>query len=645
MGEGLRGVTVLALVIMVLFCGAASADTLTVGSSGCDYTKIQDAVDNASAGYTILVYDGTYTENVWINNKDLMIEGEDRETTIIDGGGSGDCIRVSSSDVDISGFTIKNAGGCGVYAYGSDLNLSNATIRDCGNDAIYFKNGKSLTLRDSILENCGDGLYYYDAATGNATIEGNLIRNAIGYGLLIKLASGKSAVINGNTIINSTGSNSDGIYCSISGGGGLVTITNNTVKNSGDCGIYLSGTKCSTLVNNTIISNGGYGIRLHSSDSSLIFHNNLVDNTPNAYDSDPASNDWYRPVLLEGNYWSDYTGDDDGSGTEKHDLAGDGIGDTNIPHLGEDYDHYPFVNECGWLIQHDIAVTNIDAPVFVEVNLTIMINSTVWNFGLSNESNITVDFIMDGVSQSNTTIPFLESGSYANACFQWTAPSVAGMHDIIIYAEPVVDETIEWNNKLNKIIAIGNIWVPDTYPTIQQAMNNAAAGDTIIVRDGTYAENVDVNKSLIILSENMSALTIVQAVNPDDDVFEVTADYVNISGFTVTGTDEAGFYLCDVNFCNISDNNVSNNSKGIYLYSSSNCTLTSNNASSNRGIGSYRCDGYGYGIYLRHSSDCTLVSNIANSNSGTGFRNYDGYGYGNYLHSSSNCTLVSNTVC
>jgi nitrous oxidase accessory protein NosD len=218
MGKGLRGVTVLALVIVVLFCGAASADTLTVGSSGCDYTKIQDAVDNASAGYTILVYNGTYTENVWVNNKDLTIRGEDRETTIIDGGGSGDCIRVSSSDVDIGGFTIKNAGGCGVYAYGSDLNLSNATIRDCGNDAIYnatirdcgndaiyFKNGKSLTLRDSILENCNDGLYYYyTAATGNATIEGNLIRNNAGNGLYINLVSGKSAVINDNIIINST---------------------------------------------------------------------------------------------------------------------------------------------------------------------------------------------------------------------------------------------------------------------------------------------------------------------------------------------------------------------------------------------------------------------------------------------------------
>ena len=155
---------------------------------------------------------------------------------------------------------------------------------------------------------------------------------------------------------------------------------------------------------------------------------------------------------------------------------------------------------------------------------------------------------------------------------------------------------------------------------------------------------MDVNKSAIILAENESALTIVQAANSHGDVFKVTADYVNISGFTVNGTDKAGFYLYDVDCCSISDNNVSNNSKGIYLYSSSNCVLTGNTAHLNSGTGSYKRDGYGCGIYLNYSSNCTLTSNTAYSNNGTGFYNYDSYGYGIYLNYSSNCTLTSNTV-
>jgi len=109
--------------------------------------------------------------------------------------------------------------------------------------------------------------------------------------------------------------------------------------------------------------------------------------------------------------------------------------------------------------------------------------------------------------------------------------------------------------------------------TIQEAINDANEGDTIVVRDGTYVENVDVNKRLTIRSENGSALTIVQAANSSDHVFEVTADYVNISRFTVKdaiANFKVGISLVGVEHCNISDNNASNNWYGISLYSSRN---------------------------------------------------------------------------
>ena len=77
------------------------------------------------------------------------------------------------------------------------------------------------------------------------------------------------------------------------------------------------------------------------------------------------------------------------------------------------------------------------------------------------------------------------------------------------------------------------IYVPDDYPTIQAAVDAASAGDTIIVRDGTYIENIEVDKSLTIQSENGPDSTIVQAEDSGDNVFSVTADYVEISGFTV----------------------------------------------------------------------------------------------------------------
>ncbi|RCV65691.1 component of the Tol biopolymer transport system [Methanophagales archaeon] len=114
------------------------------------------------------------------------------------------------------------------------------------------------------------------------------------------------------------------------------------------------------------------------------------------------------------------------------------------------------------------------------------------------------------------------------------------------------------------------IYVPDVYPTIKRAVDAAKSGAFIIVRDGGYTENVVVNKPhLTIRSDNGAGTTIVQAANSNDHVFEVTADYVTINGFTVKGATEnpnAGICLHYADYCNISGNNVSNNYYGIYIY-------------------------------------------------------------------------------
>ncbi len=167
--------------------------------------------------------------------------------------------------------------------------------------------------------------------------------------------------------------------------------------------------------------------------------------------------------------------------------------------------------------------------------------------------------------------------------------------------------------------------------TIQGAVNNATPGDTIIVRDGTYNENVVVNKQLIIRSENGAASTTVHG-GSSTHTFRVTVDDVDISGFTVTGAINniiAGIYLCSVDHCTISDNNATGNYFGISLYSSSDNTLTNNTASNNR------CTG----IHLKDSCNNTLTNNTASNNwdktvSGIGIR----------LYSSSNNNKITNNT-
>ena len=97
----------LATVFAVAMPANVSAATITVPD---DYSTIQQAINAAIAGDTVYVRSGTYYEHVSIG-KSLTLQGEDRETTIIDGGGSGKVVYVSSTNnVTISGFTIRNSG-------------------------------------------------------------------------------------------------------------------------------------------------------------------------------------------------------------------------------------------------------------------------------------------------------------------------------------------------------------------------------------------------------------------------------------------------------------------------------------------------------------------------------------------------------
>ena len=149
------------------------------------------------------------------------------------------------------------------------------------------------------------------------------------------------------------------------------------------------------------------------------------------------------------------------------------------------------------------------------------------------------------------------------------------------------------------------ICVPDDYSTIQEAINAASSGDTVVVRDGTYTENVIVNKDhLTIRSENGARVTIIEAVRIDDSVFRINTDYITIQGFTAK-LGCSGIYLIDADYCNIFNNITSSNTNnGIYLVRSSDNTLNGNTASGNSEKG----------IYVRDSSNNRIWFNnfIAN---------------------------------
>ncbi|HDD36012.1 MAG TPA: hypothetical protein ENF50_00895, partial [Archaeoglobus veneficus] len=128
-------------------------------------------------------------------------------------------------------------------------------------------------------------------------------------------------------------------------------------------------------------------------------------------------------------------------------------------------------------------------------------------------------------------------------------------------------------------VQAATIYVPDNYKSIQQAIDNANDGDTIIVRDGIYYENVKIDKSVTLKSENGSANCIIDG-SKEGNVVTIKADKVVIEGFSIRNSgqewwENAGIYIVsDYNV--IRNNNITNNDDSIYLGSSNNNTITNN---------------------------------------------------------------------
>ena len=299
-----------------------------VGGNGTgNYTNIQDAVDNASDGDTVFVYDDSspYYENVFVN-KSLTLKGEDKNTTIVDGVGDVG-FNITINNTIINDFMIKNCTfGIGLL-YNifevSNITISNNTIYDCGHGVLLVNSTKTYILSNTIFDNFGSSIFIQKC--NNSDVLNNIFYNNLQNGITIKRSSNCSIYSNdiysnldlGISIIDSSQYNS---------------FSRNNINNNSDKGVYVD----------------------ESSSNNSFCHNNFINNTKNACDC--GDNLWGR-YPPGGNYWSDYNGKDNYYGYDQDITGSDGIGDTpyNISQqkLSNEInrDKYPLMYPYGWPFQ------------------------------------------------------------------------------------------------------------------------------------------------------------------------------------------------------------------------------------------------------------------------------------------------------
>jgi len=256
------------------------------GTQAHPYQYIQDGIDNANAGDTIYVFNGTYIENVYIN-KAVDLVGESKESVFVTSASGSEIIQLKVDHIDISGISVINGQTVGILFDGVDnCTIANNIISD-NQFGIMMANSTHNSIDDNITHS-STGIYFLNNSCNNSVMHNNISDN--------------------------------------------------------HDGLYFEASHDNFVASNRIENNSGYGICLNTSYGSTIYYNNLINNSIQAIDN--CTNIWDNGYPSGGNYWDNYTGVDNFHGPNQDVPGGDGIGDTpyNISG-GDNQDNYPFMNQ------------------------------------------------------------------------------------------------------------------------------------------------------------------------------------------------------------------------------------------------------------------------------------------------------------
>ena len=301
----------LVLMIVLLFVGAgvipSTVGTIEKGTFSTNKSSggyIQGLIDNASAGDTIYIPSGIYYENIIID-KSINLIGEDRNTTIIDGGYISNVVLVDDDWVNFSGFTIQNSGD-EYHDAGININSNHNTIANNNispnnhNGILLWESSVNIITSNTIISNKDDGINL--VRSSDNIITSNTISSNTGDGIYLGSSEGNTITRNTffkdglivfypsyNIVENNTVNSKPLVYLeneidrTITDAGQIILINcdniiaENLNLSDTDIGIELWKTN-NTKIKNNVFSNTIYGIYLGYSNSNTITGNNISNN-------------------------------------------------------------------------------------------------------------------------------------------------------------------------------------------------------------------------------------------------------------------------------------------------------------------------------------------------------------------------------
>ena len=403
----------------------------------------------------------------------------------------------------------------------------------------------------------------------NSTIMNNKIWNNEGG---IRLWSSHNTQIQKNSIINNTD------YGINLHNGSNNIVLKNIISQSGENGIYLDFNAHNNYILKNTIYDNNRGIFIDYAEDNAIYHNNFVNNTQHAYDED--DNTWYNETLHEGNYWDDYTGDDNDS---------DGIGDTPYDISGDsNQDLYPLM--CPWGIPPaDIYVDDDADPGWYDATHVRTIQE-----GVDNASAGDTVFVYNGIYNENIIID--------------TTLKLIGEDK---------NNTVIDGKGTGDVISIPFDHVYITNFTIKNGTNgiNLNRSSNITITHNIITENTDVGIfSFSIDNTSIDDIQISDNTISNNDFGIYLECWPLAYNITIVGNtflnNPAGV-MSVLNNSNISKNEFTNNTINIDIYGSYN--VIKNNILKNNNISRGGFSNRPSGIGIGHSTNNIITNNILES--------------------------------
>lgn len=596
-------------------------DIYHVGGTGSgNYTTIQAAVDDAGYGDIVYVYNGTYTENVEVYQS-LTLVGEDKNTTIIDGGGNGNVVKLYSYDSKLTGFTLTNSGyisssTSAVSVFGDRSNISNNIFIN-NKAGIRAESEDDGEIYNNIIQDCEVGIYI----KGNGwKIDSNNISNCDKWG--IELAGARDFEISRCQINNTQ----RGIYLS---GSHEVSIHQIQIESDGYTDGLIRSESSDFIVYNSSISGRNPHLNLRDSHVHLIncsFNHSRVD----TLESSSLQVSWYLNMAVEDTGGSPVDDswlilkdiDDDVAFVGKTDHNGVSRWRVITEYVQEDFEktfHYYSPYDISAYKGAFFGILNINMSENRDVTIvlnrsrpnidTMAIEESPGDGSIDNKKYLVYDNYTLHASAYNDTFGYLHpvesdwQSNDTNIAYVEPGPSIENTMETMergVCQLNITNGTLSNSVTIKTFSPVKNLDKNIYYKFIQSAVDDASLGDSILATSNcTYYENVHIDKTLSLIGENRNN-TIIDG-GGSGNVIRITADNVNISGFTVKNSganqEYAGINI-QGDHANIFENIIMDNRNGIFGNTGYENHVYDNHISSNN-----------IGIYVKSCANWQIIGN------------------------------------